>query len=360
MNKRIFVCLFVLIFLSEMDAQEVIKNPAKLLNPDAGREVELEEVLRISDESGEFFFKNPRSIKVAPDGSIYIYDREQLIHLDKNGKFQKNLFVKGQGPGELTSISNYFFYQELLVIHNTRPNKIIWMDYEGKMVKEFTIYDLQGSLSFCFFENKNYYFFKHEFQETGGKPEIMDLPHQLYRVAQEGVEVNKLGSFPVKSLVISQGGLRGLVPIGNFRVKPYQNRYIFLSQTREYLIKIYDVHTQKILRSFSRNYTRVKTPEDSLKGGVIFNGKEIYPPRQKYTNDISNLFVRGDLLWVATSTKVKKKGYLVDVFNFEGEYVDALYLNISGKLYSVQEDSFFVQEKDKDELISFIQYRIIQ
>jgi hypothetical protein len=39
-------------------------------------------------------------IKTAPDGSIFVLDEKQFLKFDKKGKFIKNLFKKGQGPGE--------------------------------------------------------------------------------------------------------------------------------------------------------------------------------------------------------------------------------------------------------------------
>ncbi len=64
------------------------------------------------------------------------------------------------------------------------------------------------------------------------------------------------------------------------------------------------------------------------------NRKPVIPPAQKYSNDIRDLYVVGDRLWVLTSTVDPKKGRIVDVFDFEGRYLDAFYLPLPKNLSS--------------------------
>ncbi len=78
--KKIVFFLFLLLFLFLfVFSQEIIENPAKPLNPNAGRILKLEEVLRITDEGGEFFFKRPSLLQIADDGCIFLYDSEQFL-----------------------------------------------------------------------------------------------------------------------------------------------------------------------------------------------------------------------------------------------------------------------------------------
>ena len=63
------------------------------------------EVLAISDEgTREYYFKNPRDLTIAPDGSLFLLDEFQVLHFDKAGKFVRNLYKKGQGPGEMSYV----------------------------------------------------------------------------------------------------------------------------------------------------------------------------------------------------------------------------------------------------------------
>ena len=47
----------------------------------------------------------------------------------------------------------------------------------------------------------------------------------------------------------------------------------------------------------------------------------------------------------------------VDVFDFEGKYVDSFFLDVTGTLMAIHEDSLFVREKNEDELIHLVKYR---
>ena len=108
-----------------MLAQDIIKNPEKPPNSNAARILKLKEELRITDENGEFFFQYPSNIKVAPDGSIFMYDRELLLRFDENGKFIHNFFKKGQGPGEINYLRDYVFKEGKLIIITSSPVKIM-------------------------------------------------------------------------------------------------------------------------------------------------------------------------------------------------------------------------------------------
>jgi hypothetical protein len=86
---------------------------------------------------------------------------------------------------------------------------------------------------------------------------------------------------------------------------------------------------------------------------------KIKPPERKQKNDITGLFLNKDNLWVKTSTKNEKKGVLIDVFNKEGKYIDNFYLNLKGELMAVLGDFIFMNEKDEEENIQIVKYKII-
>ena len=86
---------------------QIIENPAKPIAKNAGRIVTLEEELRIEDTGAGYFFKNPGPIRVSPRGDIFFKDGpEQALHFDPEGRFVRNLFKKGQGPGELSTLGD--------------------------------------------------------------------------------------------------------------------------------------------------------------------------------------------------------------------------------------------------------------
>ncbi len=83
------------------------------------------------------------------------------------------------------------------------------------------------------------------------------------------------------------------------------------------------------------------------------------PPEKKCENDVLGLFFHKDQLWIKTSTKDEKKGTLFDVFNKEGKYVDNFYLKLNGTLMTTHGDFIFVLEKDEDENLQIVKYKII-
>jgi len=76
-------------------------------------------------------------------------------------------------------------------------------------------------------------------------------------------------------------------------------------------------------------------------------------------SDIDNLFIFNELLWIVTSTKDKENRSLIDVFDFEGRFVYSFYLDVSGTIVATHKDILFVREKDEDELIHLVKYKVI-
>jgi hypothetical protein len=311
-------------------AQTIIQNPDKPLAKNAGRVVALKEVMKIADEGDQYFFKSPFNLKIAPDQSIFVQEQEHLWQFDRNGKFVRDYFKKGQGPGEMNYVSNFQLDERNLIIHASGPPKIIWYDYSGRLVDEFTIRQKARVSKFLLFYNPTYYFVGFDFPVVKGEPKAVDMPENILALTQDAEEVKNLISFPTKAFVIpGSGGGGGLFPLSSLITVPYQKKYLFVMHTQEYLVKLYNVENSQVIRAFKRGYERIKDlglTEEQKKGGVIIDGKHYTRPPQKFSNDIANLFIGGDNLWVVTSTSVKNKGVLIDVFNSGGKYIDNFYL----------------------------------
>lgn len=363
-----FSNLFCLLFIFAIaSAQEMIENPEKPLSKNTGRIVELIEVMRIDDIGGDFYFKYPRNPKIAPDGSLFVTDQEQLLQFDPNGSFVRNYFKKGQGPGEMQTVGNYFFSEEAIIVHDRRLQKILWFDFSGKLIKEFKIHELPTFTRLHLFYDRTYYLIGHRIPSTEGKPSVLDVPNDLYAVTEDGQEIEKLLSLPVESFAISSGGGGGMISIAELSTLPYKEKYLFLSHTQDYLVKIYDVESRKIIRSFKRKYKRVKAPKGRRIGGIIgISGKTYSAPRD-FLNDITKLLVFNDLLWVMTSTADKKKGVLIDVYDFDGQYIDNFFLKFPGEIdpvtigyrpMTLSGDCLFMTVQNEDETISITKCRI--
>ena len=359
--KNALTFLILLMFsISMVSSQEVIENTENPLNPNAGRVLKIEEVFRISDESGEFYFKYPGNLKVSPDGTIFISDQNQFLKFDDNGNFKQNFFKKGQGPGEFTYIGNYCLKDEKIIIHNSTPNKLVWLDFDGKLLNEYTIqHNLPRGLNFVVFYS-GYYFTKFEIPYTEGKFLLVDSPQILFSISESEDKLKELISFPIKLYASgSEGQGASMFRLSKLIILPFKEKFLFVSHSGEYLIKLFDMENEKIIRSFKRDYKRVKPPKDYRGVKLGYAGKSYSPPRPDYLNDINNLFVLDRLLWVQTSTKDEDKGSLIDVYDFDGKFIDSFFVNLKGSLLATDRDSIFVLEKDEDELLSIVKYKVL-
>ncbi len=125
---------------------QMVDNPSKPANPDAGRIMNLEKVLTISDHGKPFIFKSPRLVQVGPSGHVIVVDKEALLEFDPEGRFLRNLFNKGEGPGELLEISGVAFRNGEIVIWQNLPPKFLVLDEAGKIVTELRLKRLTDRL----------------------------------------------------------------------------------------------------------------------------------------------------------------------------------------------------------------------
>lgn len=330
------VLFFIFAFLVAAYSQTIIENPAKAEKPKSGRVVELREFMRITEESQEFYFKYPHSIKVGPDGSIFVQDQNEFLQFDKDGKFIRNFFKKGQGPNEMESMGQYQIAKDCLIVHCNLPNKVLWFDYTGQVIKEMMIHEMR--LDFQFLYKDIYYFFRYGFPKFEKREEIFDLNYELVSLFADGKDLKTLMSFPTLYYAYSEKGAGAIIPIAKLVSAPFQGRFLFISHTSEYLIKVFDSEANQLVRSFGRKYQRANWDKNRKRSGVMIGNKPINPPSQKYENDIRELWVHGDKLWVVTSTFEKDKGFLIDVFDINGKFLDSFFLHQPDKACEARMD----------------------
>lgn len=367
-----WVCFFVL--GSTGTAQDIIENPDMPLNKDAGGIVKLQAELSIKDMGDDYYFRTVRNIKISPEGFIFIQDREQLLQFDREGNYIRNFFKKGKGPGEVEYARNFCFFSGSVIAHDVRLNKILWFDMNGELVKEFRIFEPIAFAYFAHILNNRYYFFKSEIPLFKGKPRVVDHPQNLVIYSPKKKELKDLSSFPTSSFIAASEGAMGSIPINRLITAPYKN-LLFISHTPEYSVKVYDLKKEKTGRIFIREYKREQTPPEvkGKLGGMLFiGGKKYTRPPQKYLNDIKNLLVYKDRLWVVTSKTDKEKGILIDVFDFKGRYVDNFYLrfpvmrtdNMHDMFYkfytmAVSENAVYVVESNEDGTNQVVKYAVL-
>ena len=312
--------------------QNVASNLAVPKNPNSGRIRTLTPVVTITDEGGAYYFKRPSLVQLGPDGSIYIADQEQLLRFDAQGRFVRNFFRKGQGPGELQNVSGFAIVNETLVVHNMFPSKIVRFGLDGKMLSDIPAAVTGGSLrmrgadsGYCFLIKMG----MPDFGQIKGKEGVLDQPNPVLSFGFDGSPARTIGIFPTRLyLRKADGGGGVMVPLGKILLALY-GKYLAVSHADEYAVKIIDLQSGLLVRTATREYARVMaSPEDqrARTGGAMIQGETFNVPVSKIAPDISNLLVHGNEIWVVTSTKNKDKGTLIDVFSWEGAYSDCFYL----------------------------------
>ena len=360
MKRSALILTFIFIFSSLILAQTIIENPGKPLSKNAGRVIQLKEVMRITDEEGKFYFSGPWDIKVAKDGSIFVHEPNKFYKFDAYGKYVKNLYKKGEGPGELNqNLTDVIIGEDEIILASSNMHKIIRVDMNGKLIQdirpEWRFSTLIG------YYNGKYYFIQRERKGFERKSGIREEYLRLCAVsnAEIGLITQTSIIFPITTASYKTN--RGFIGGWSERLQRVNEnqRYVYLFHTHEYLIMLLDLEKIEVVRSFRRKYERVK----SILSKEI-RASNLLP---KYINDIYRLAIYKNNLWVLTSTVDKEKGILVDVFNRDGKYMDNFYLplqniKINEYFYApmvVYGNYLFVIEIGEDELISVAKYEII-
>lgn len=353
------------IFLAAIGtAQQVIENPAKPPSSNAGRVVALREVARITDETGKFLFVQPFAVFTGHDGSVYVQESKQLLKFDAQGRFVKNLLKRGQGPGELDdNLTDIVVREKDIILWSSNNYKLIRLDLDGRLIEDKKL--VQGFLgSLLGAYGGRCFFLRHEMDAVKSRPRISGIfesPRRLVIVPDSGeavptpVVMSMTEALHVGPRSTSSSTISRAMPVAA------GESAIFLFHSPDYLIKLLDLETGEVVRSFRRAYDRVKYEVKTPPGYPA----ELIP---EFHNDLCRLLWRNDRLWAVTSTFDPKKGILVDVFSREGKYLDNFYL----PLFKIRKNNpqyyapmaiwgnyLYLLEADEDDIISLIKYEIV-
>jgi hypothetical protein len=364
--KTALTIILVFLFPLFPYSNQVVENSATPLAKNAGRVLLLQEEFRITDEQGDFFFESPKNFKIAPDGSIFIQDEEQLLKFSAEGKFLKNLFRKGQGPGELERLLDYIFSGNEIIVFQNWPGKIMCMDMEGKLLGEVKPEKPLSMLIACY---KDRYIMAHnsppKLEKKGTEPEIIDIDWKIMEVLDDG-KVEEVGPvFPAKWFAQRLEKVMIANYIVDLSAEKCGEKWLAVHHTQDYGIAIFDLDSKQVVRRFTRKYKTVKM-EKEKKEDPDSQVRTLEPPVDD-ANDIQKLFVNNGKILAMTSTIEKGKGVLVDVFNKEGEFIDNFYLpigsirlkDLSRYPITLSGDALLIKEIDEEGFVSVVKYRML-
>jgi len=354
MKKPILFFSFLLIFSSIIYSQEIIDNLEKPLSKNAGRVLKIKATMSIEDEPGKFYFRSPRDIQIANDGSIFVSDYRgyNFLKFSPDGKFLKNLYKKGEGPGEIQDYFGYALSQNEIYIYDFVKRKVIRMEQDGSLINEFKTYTEQYNEFKGIFRDW-LVFMKMVYPERRDKVQMYQVKNAIILLSKDGEKEKESHVFLNKRFYIAGSGMMVWDPFDS--VFDENSGYLYVSCTREYMVHVLDMNSNKVVRSFKRKYKRVPYEMSQDEENFI---KKYNAPRKKYEEDINRLHLFNGLLWVETSTKDEERGIMIDVFNSKGQFLDNFYLALDGRLMSVQDNLIFVGESDEDGNITIKKYII--
>lgn len=372
MTLKGMICLLAILLITVNIGAElkIMENPGTPPGENAGRVIIPEEIMRITDESGDFYFKHPGRIKIAPDESIFLVDENQFLRFDKPGKFLNNQQKKGQGPGEYTYLLYYQFIDNKIYIFGSHPYKLVETDMQGNLLKETR---LAGSQSFRrisgFIKGKDkFWFISSSFREVINRNTgEQTLDQELAWGTLDG-KIEKTGLlFPETWYMVKETSKEGVRVslrnmVNSIFVRHQTNLYV--SNTPKYLVQRVDLEKIKVIHKFNRKYTSVPYKDEKPKEEE--NTRTI-GAEPEYFSDIQAVLFYNDQLWIFTSTIVKDKGVLVDVFIKDGKYIDNFYLKLprvttardmDRKTLTLYKNFLFTTEEDDAGSMSVVKYKI--
>lgn len=352
------------LFLAAVGSAQVIENAAKPPSAKAGRVVSLKEVARITDEQGKFLFVQPFNVLTGHDGSVYVQESQQLLKFDAQGRFVKNLLKRGQGPGELDdNLTDVIVREKDIILWSSNNYKLIRLGLDGRLIEDKKLVQgFLGSLLGAF--GGRYVFLRRDMDQASSRPRtsgIFETPRRLVIVPENGEAVATPVLMPMTEAIHFRPGSVSSSTISRAMPVAAGEREVFVFHTPDYLIKLLDLGTGEVVRSFRRPYDRVKYDQKVPPGYPA----ELLP---KFYNDLCRLLWRQGNLWAVTSTFDKNKGILVDVFSREGQYLDNFYLPLfkirrnNPQYYApmaVWENYLYLLEADEDDIISLVKYEIV-
>jgi len=365
--KKILVCIFLLTSFICLNAagQIMVDNPARPLRKDAGRSVLLEEAFRINDDGEKIIFKGRVNLAFSGDGALFFLAHNHLFKVSQSGQFVFKAIEEGEGPGECNIVNGFFFMDDRIRVLSFVPPKVLDYDNSGRYLREVRI-RMPRRIYFLSYIDGKIYGIQDEiaYSDDMGREGFIESPFRLYEISEDFQSLKKVYDFPVQHYI------KNLQWFRTTNVDwAASGHSLFAVHTPGYRIAKFDLRGASLERTFTRNYTRPKKQKPKNKAEASDPElRGISLPKIEYSFDILRLLIYRDTLWVVTSTQGdSESNWLVDVFDFEGRYVDCFYLQFppNHQRHLIQNsvlsnDGFMaLSEESPDGLISVAKYRIL-
>ena len=306
--------------------------------PPAAEEIPVvrpEMIREITDISGDFFFQRPRQIKIAPDRGVLVRDRDKLLHFGPNGAFIRDYFEKGEGPGQLRGIADFFFTgEDRVVLGGFMPFTLLVKSLaDGRVIREHRDPESDGFATLMYTDGDGYWLRTTDLAFANLKTGINETVHKLFYCSPDHQKTDTGLTFSTLDVMIKKTDKEGrtMVAVNEYTRfhRAFDHRgYGYFSHTERYRVQQLDLEKKKIIRKFSRPYEPVPFVEKEYERDIDRELAE--QANRKCFCDIQKLAMHGDDLLVFTSTLDPEKGVLVDVFGSDRTFRESFYLDLPG------------------------------
>jgi hypothetical protein len=335
--------------------------------------VVLKETLRITEQSGTFFFASPEMPHIDDLGFIWVADQDQLLLFSPEGKFIRNFFKKGQGPGELTNVSGFIPERNRVLVFNRYPHKVIAFDRDGRILQETSISQMLGHANLLGSWRGRYYFLREYFQSTGGKAIFLDIPVRLLSAALGEAEARVDGPwFPKRYFVRDTSWIKNV----NFvQIAEADETRFLIASNGNYEIHRLDLERMEISSFIRREYRKVKirpewkTSRDQFRApSQTLSGSELKVFEHEMLDDVQKIWVSGDKIWVLTSTFDEANRLArVDLYDLMGKFLGSLmmplpqgleWMRLSYAPMTLRDNGLYVLAPAQTEALELVRYSL--
>jgi len=294
--------------------------------------VVLKESLRIAEQPSLFFFASPDMPQIDEFGFIWVADQDQLLLFSPEGKFIRNFFIKGQGPGELTNMSGFIPERDRVLVFNCYPHKMIAFDRAGRLLQETSISQMLGHANLLGSWRGRYYFLREYFQSTGGKAIFLDIPVRLLSAALGEAEARVDGPwFPKRHFVRDTSWIKNVYYVQIARAD--ETRFL-IAYNGNYDIYCLDLDRMEITPFIRREYRKVKirpewkTSRDRFRApSQTLSGSEVKVFEHEMLDDVQKIWVLREKIWILTSIFDEANRLArVDLYDLKGKFLGSLML----------------------------------
>ncbi len=288
-------------------------NYGDILNKDVN--INLKKITIVKDDSEQYYFKYPSSPKINSIGKILITDKDQLLIFNKDGKFVKNIYKRGEGPGELLNILGVWPGKDHFVVFNSSPGKMLVYNYKGTLMNEVYFKKNIYKSKFFSYSGNKYYFTEEEYENTQRGTIILDTKVKLFTINEEGKFLGYQIPWISKKYYL---GKRTVMNLSFIQYGTEDNNLYYVASTGLYQLYKLDLFHKEINILIKKDYPKINIRKEWRK----FTHPFTYKVQKKYArntlDDILKIRVDNGKIWLFTSTFNEQNVVKVDVYDKSG------------------------------------------